>query len=332
MWEGLPFNVTMSGPLNHSYLNPAFGLLSITNIHDRCMYERELTTIAGVKALQIAPGIGLVPRATGTVSYTFDYSGGTETLTGTIGLPETKGEVSAGVTITNPVIGVDGSDRYWCLPPRMEEVDDFYRASSPRTATISGTWVLVADGSQTSDTITLDPMWAGSFSAVPSGDRNQLILPSTIDLRISNLECNVATPTAINFAAVQRDITKDAELAKMNHPFNVHCSQDTDKINANISVQFRAKSELYDAFPSRLSLRQGGGYITGEISGVTTDGSCGGTGGITFDRVKIPLGDIKDTETSKVFPNQIVWRLCSGGTNLPSGPVDAVAEMLVTYN
>jgi hypothetical protein len=331
-WEGLPFDVTLSGPLIDSFLQPGYGLAAISNVSHQCIGDYNLVTYNGMKVMQIAPGVGLVPRATAMASYTFDHNGQIETLAGTIGLPKTEADVIAGketIKITNPLpYGLEG----WCLAPRMARVDNFYRPSAPRTVTIKGTWVLVTNGNQTSSEIKLDPMWAVSFSSAGNGNKNAVILPSTIDLRISNLECNVATPTAINFGAVQRNISKDAELAKMSNHFNVNCTQDTDRINANIGVQFRAKSGLYDALPSQLSLQQGGGYITGEISGVTTDGMCGGTGGITFDRTKIKLGEIKDTEASKAFPNQIIWRLCSGGLDLPSGPVNASAEMLVTYN
>jgi type 1 fimbria pilin len=326
LWEGMPFNFTVSAPLTDTELLPRYGLLSISTIHDRCLEDGRLTTIGGVQALRIAPGVGLVPRANGTAQYTL-ADGTVETLSGTIGLPSTEGTTSSGVTITNPAGG-----RLWCLPPRMDMDLDFYDKDADRTATLSGTWVLVADGSQVNSEITIPQMWAASFSAHQNGDVTKSILPAAITLRISTLACGVTTPTTINFGSVSRSTLPDAELSSISHPFNVSCTQNSDPINANINVQFRAISGLYNSAPNQLSLKQGGGYITGTIDGVTSDGYCGSRSGITFDNTQIKIGEIKDSENNKAFNNQIVWRLCSGGSDLPTGKVDASAELLVTYN
>lgn len=328
-WYGLPFTVTLSGPMTDIGLWEQFGLLSISNASNQCIDTTTLRDIGGYRAYPLpgAPGVGLIPRATGSVTYLRAGRSDPSTLTGTIGLPQTGGKTSDGT-----ILGETSGTKSWCLPPDYGSIANYYDPSYERKATIEGYWALVTDGSQKTHQIRIPRMWAGSFAILPAGDKRELILPDAIDLRISNLECSVDTPVTMNFGAVLRDLTPDAELDRITNPFNVTCGQDAAPINANINVQLRAISGLYNASPSQLSLNQGGGYITGEISGVTTDASCGGTGGLTFDNKPQKIGSISNLENSKVFNNQVIWRLCSGGSSLPTGPVDAAAELLVTYN
>jgi hypothetical protein len=98
-------------------------------------------------------------------------------------------------------------------------------------------------------------------------------------------------------------------------------------------VQFRALSGIFDNDKTKLSLAQGGGYITGEIdNGVTGPGTCNASTGITFDSYPFKVGSITSSDASVNYPNQVTWRLCSGGPNLPGGTVRASTEMLVTFN
>lgn len=336
VWEGMPFNVTLSGSMGSTALVTSYGLLSISHNGGSCIsVGLSMVTIAGYQVYLIAPGVGIIPRATGIANYV-RYDGTQETLTGTIGLPQSAGTTTAGAVISNPFnpgATGGGSALTWCLPPAMSDVDPFYNASAPRTAMISGTWAIVATGSQTSREVALRPMFAGSYSASNTGDKIQQIFPSNITLRISTLMCSVATTTAIDFGAVRRNTQAGAEMAMRSYPLIVSCSQPSDMINANINVQFRAISGLYNSTPSRLALTQGGGYITGEIDhGVTGSGVCSGTGGIPFDNTQLKVGSISAAETTKTTSNNVIWRLCSGGTALPVGAVDASAEMLVTFN
>ncbi|MBC3382208.1 adhesin [Serratia fonticola] len=291
------------------------------------MQTLKLKNIAGHLALPLGDsGAGLVPRATGTATYT-RYNGVSETLTGTIGLPETKGITTAGANTTSPA-GYE-----WCLPPNQAYVDYFYSAFANRTATLSGTWVIVADGNQKSAQVTVPAMYFGSYSAAVAGDLYVRILESDITLRISTLECTVSTPTAINFNGVMRNTQPGAQLSQLSYPLVATCGQASDRINANINVQFRAITGLESGNVARLSLSQGGGYITGEIDNdVTGSGECTAATGIRFDNTQIKLGAITSAEASKTLTNQVTWRLCSGGSSLPTGPVDAAAEMLVTFN
>lgn len=323
IWEGLPFNVTLTGSLDNSASAPIYGLMNITDKNYQCMSSTSLTTIAGIKAYKLAPGIGLVPRAIGTATYTA-YDGTTKSFPGTIGVPETRGGNSG------ELVSPSGYD--WCLPATNVGTSNFYSVSGPRTVNLSGRWAIVADGSQVTTTLTVPLMYASSFSAVRTGDRYQPILPAALYLRVSTLECSVNTPTVINFGTVSRNLITNSELSKQSNPFVVNCSQSSDYISANVAVQFRALTSLYGGVKNNLSLAQGGGYITGEISNITGSGTCGRNTGISYDSTHINIGKIALSETSKSFNNQIIWRLCSGGELLPTGPVSASTEMLVTFN
>lgn len=323
LWEGLPFNVTLSGPMGNAAMGTAYGLMNIADKSNVCMSSTELTMIGGFKAIKIAPGVGIIPRATGKVTYTA-YDGSTKSFTGTIGLPETRGGDSG--ELTSP------TDYEWCLPASMTNNNYFYSSTGPRVVNLTGTWVLVADGSQTTYTAGIPTMYASSFSVVRTGDRYQSILPASLSLRVTTLECTVDTPTVINFGTVARNLTVNTELAKQTNSFNVYCSQSTGRISANIAVQFRALTSFYEGSINRLALSQGGGYITGEIPGVTDSGVCDGASGINFNNQAVNIGSINQYMTSQSIYNQVVWRLCSGGSTLPSGPVSASTEMLITFN
>ena len=323
LWEGLPFNVTLSGPMTHASLGLSYGLMNIGASNTSCMSSSGLTTIAGYKALKIAPGVGLIPRATGKATYTA-YDGSIKSFTGTIGLPETRGGDSG--ELTSPT-GFD-----WCLPPSMASGNNFYSATGSRVVNISGTWALVADGTQTSSTVSVPAMWASSFAVLRTGDRYQSILPANLDLRISTLTCSVNTPTVINFGTVGRNLTANTELSKQINSFSVMCYQTSNFISANVAVQFRPLTSLYEGSSNRLALAQGGGYITGEILGVTDSGTCDGNSGINFNNEAINIGKITASQTLQTYSNQIIWRLCSGGNTLPTGSVSASTEMLVTFN
>ncbi len=328
LWEGLPFNKTLSGTMGTDVFNRGFGLLAVSTNANGCMSNNELTNIGGYMAIPISgmTGVGLIPRSTGVATYT-RYNNTQQTLNGTIGLPETKGFTSESSNI------ISAGSTAWCLPPQMSNQREFYSAGGPRKATLSGSWVLVADGTQQTGQGTLPAVYFGSYSLVPSGDKKDVILPSSINLRVSTLECNVSTPTTINFGSVIRSTKVGTEMALMPVQLVASCGQDSDRINANINLQFRAISGMYNNEPSRLALNQGGGYITGEIDGgVTGSGRCGVTTGLTFDNTAIKLGSITSAESSKTLANQLIWRLCSGGSNLPVGAVTASTEMLVTFN
>ncbi|KFK96379.1 hypothetical protein IV04_04595 [Serratia sp. Ag1] len=330
VWEGMPFNASnTAGTGANPNLDPgrSVAFINPTNLaSNNCVPDNWLTIIAGYKAFKIAPGVGIIPRATITASYVL-ANGTTETLNGTIGLPSTQGTTSSGITITNPLMG--GS---WCLAPRMSSVVNFYQANTLINATATGNWVMVADGTQTrQDNIAL---YNVNFSTAGNSLGFVPIFSRNTTLRISTLECTVNTPVQIDFGAVAKNTQSGAELGLKTNTLTTQCSQDgTSGINANINVQFRALTGLFASTPTRLALSQGGGYITGEISGgITGSGNCSGTSGVPFDNSQLKVGNITNAQSTQNTTNQITWRLCSGGNDLPTGNVSASAEMLVTFN
>ncbi|WP_411753396.1 hypothetical protein [Serratia sp. (in: enterobacteria)] len=327
VWEGKPFDVTLSGPMGSDSMRVEFGLASISTIRDRCMKESDLVNIAGYLTYQLAPGVGLIPRATVSASYQRYVSQAKETLSGTIGLPETKASAN-GWSISNPV-----DARQWCLPPRMSSEQFFYLPEGERISRGVGSWAIVADGTQTASEIAISPLYYASFSSRASGDRVAQIFSSDITLRVSTLECSVQTTANIDFGAVSYSKTVGAELGKQSYPLVVSCGQASDYISANINLQLRALSGLYNGQKTRLALTQGGGYITGEIeNGTTGSGACNLTTGLPFDNSPIKIGSISNKESSKSISDRLTWRLCSGGSSLPVGKVTASAEMMVTFN
>lgn len=328
LWEGLPFNVLLSGRMNYDQARIELGLASISDSTNSCMSATKLTLINDIPAIKIAPGIGLVPRARVSATWTpWKPDATTGSFSGTIGLPETRAIASDDNRVITSTPGYG-----WCLAPVQTTTSFFYSLAGPRTASISGSWVLVADGTQTSSTVRIPPIYAGSYSMSPLGNKTSSILPAGVSLRISTLECSVNTPTSINFGTIGRNLSANKELAKQTNPLIVSCTQASDMINANIAVQFRPISGLYNSSINRLALAQGGGYVTGEILDVTSSGVCEGVGGISFDGTPINIGSITTAQNSTVVNQQFVWRICSGGEQLPTGPVSASTEMLVTFN
>ncbi len=329
VWEGMPFTVSNTSTVTSASTetNVAWGVASFikTPGSGYACTIGGLTTIAGYLAYRVAPGVGIIPRANVSANYVL-ANGTTETLTGTIGLPETRAVTSNGDIITNPT--PVGSQ--WCLPPRLSTIFPFYKVGSPVNATATGNIAIVADGTQTSQSTTLE-LWFET--AVYNSVSNKQVIPAGTILRISTLECSVNTPVQINFGIVARNIQNGAELSSLSYPLTTQCSQDAGKVNANINVQFRALTGLYGGAPTRLALSQGGGYITGEIDkAVTGSGSCTGVNGVPFNNTQLKVGSITNAQASQNIVNQVIWRLCSGGSSLPTGNVSAAAEMLVTFN
>lgn len=237
--------------------SPEFAIAAISNSTQICMRSEHLQKIAGLDIYPLSRGVGLIPRATVVANYQL-ADDSFETLTGTIGLPKTEGRVG-----TTPVFPFTGSA--WCLPVRNSFISHFYNESFERTVSLNGTWAIVADGTQTADEVTLFSVYGSSFSRDSSGDRQSVIFPGNISLRISSLECSISTPTEINFGTVDYNSGVNNELAAQTNPLSVTCSQESDnangRINANINLQFSPISRLYEGNGHRLSLDQGGDLL-----------------------------------------------------------------------
>lgn len=328
LWEGLPFHVNMSGDWDRYGMELMYGIAAISTSRTRCMKTTEslLTQVQGHWGIKIADGVALVPRA--TFSAIYGHAGQPETLTGSIGLPQSTATSSNGDIITSP----NSQNYVWCLTPRNNNVSQFF--DKDRQVVADGVWTIVTNGSQKDGSAKLPPMYFGSFTQGRGGwDLSQSILPNDIQLRISSLECYVTTDANIDFGYVERNIQAGIELAKKSVSMVTSCTQSSNMINANVNVQFRALSGIFDNDKTKLSLAQGGGYITGEIdNGVTGPGTCNASTGITFDSYPFKVGSITSSDASVNYPNQVTWRLCSGGPNLPGGTVRASTEMLVTFN
>lgn len=320
VWEGQPFEMTYNLTTD-STIQAQRALVGVGTSPSECIPRSRLVLIDGVLAFPIAQGIGVVPRITVSGSYWVAGVDEPEVFNGTIGLPETAG------TFGNSHVTAD-PNYPWCLSPRMGNVPNFYEKNSQRVTKFEGSWVIVADGTQVNGTSIFNSLSVGTYQF---SSRSQYLFGSS-NFRVSTLECTVDTVTGIAFGSVDKNPKQNSELAIITTPLNITCGQPTSQIDANINVQFRAISGLYNNTPTQLSLDQGGGYITGEINNVTGSGDCELTDGITFDSQQIKLGNITTADSTKVLNNNVTWRLCSGGSNLPVGDVTASTEMLVTFN
>ncbi|WP_447088461.1 MULTISPECIES: adhesin [Enterobacter] len=326
----LPFSVTGTVTPKNSGLDYRYdGVAAFGSLSSTCMNSSMLKQIGGYLAFPIGNGLGIIPRA--TVSATYELSDGTlETMSGTIGLPETRGKTSSGYDITTgPGTGS------WCLPPRMNDYSNFYSVNHENTVSAEGDWTLVADGTQQSTIMDLGNSHLFFVSRMGrSYIWRTLIAKGANDIRVSTLECTVDTPTQIDFGTVPYLNQPGTELAIKSNTLSTQCNQDASAtINTNINLQIRSLSGFHEGNTSHLALNQGGGYITGEISnGVTGSGVCSANTGVVFDSRAITLGTISTEQTSQSLFHEVTWRLCSGGSDLPTGPVTASAELLVTFN
>lgn len=328
VWEGMPFSHTLEGPMTSSlhFTTSLFGVSSTTYA---CNVPAPLAIINGVRSFQIAPGVGFVPRLSVDGFFT-RYDNSTAHFGGTIGLPATEVRMDNGQSMQKSV----GA---WCFSPlgSAENVLNYYSTTGPRQVNFNGNWAIITDGTQTSqDNITIPTYYFATYSYAGRGDYFAQALPTVLNLRISTLECIVDTPTQIDFGSVPYIIQAGTELAMKSNPLSTQCNQDAGaSINANINVQLRSLSGHHGSNPRYLALNEGGGYITGEINnGITGSGACNLSTGVVFDGTLMPIGAVTTAQTGTNFINEITWRLCSGGNDLPTGRVTASAELLVTFN
>ncbi len=320
VFQGAPFatsaTLNLGAPTN---ISTTGGAASVTKVTTECIRSTDLTTINGIEVLPIAPGIGLVPNANFNVTTYMPPGTAYYQMRGTIGLQGTQGTITGG----SGGDGVIPVGRAWCLN---------FSSGNPnlqQSLSINGTWAIVTDGTQQTGNYTLPPMYAATFVSNDSTARD--IFPFTT-LRVTAIACSIATTTSVNFGTVARNVRAYTELANFTAPLTVICNQDApDTIDTNINVQFSGK--LFSSNASRLTLDQGGGFITGEIdNGVTGSGTCNATTGINFNYAENNIGVLGASVLNQTYTNQITWRLCSGPGTLPTGLVTASANVAVTYN
>ncbi|NCG54506.1 hypothetical protein [Serratia fonticola] len=327
VWEGMPFSHTLEGPMTSPHHNNV-SLFAVSIEPTLCRTSSQMTYINGIYVIQIAPGVGFTPRLSVDGFFT-RYDGTRANFAGTVGLPTTDVRMDNGQNMRK------GTG--WCFSPlgQITYVSNYYSMTGPRQVNFNGNWAIITDGTQTSqDNIPIPVHYFATYSQSGEGNYLAQALPTVLNLRISTLECIVDTPTQIDFGAVPYVIQAGTELAMKSNPFLTQCSQDAGaSINANINVQLRSLSGHHDSNSRYLALNEGGGYITGEINnGVTGSGACNLSTGALFDGTPMPIGAVATAQTGANFINEVTWRLCSGGNDLPTGPVTASAELLVTFN
>ena len=328
-WAGPAFNQSISASFDGYYimLNPNYGLVAITGAGipetTGCVNNTALSDVGGVQGYKIAQGIFLVPQASFTMTYKLN-SGSSETMSGTFGNSGVQGIISgSGNAAATP------PNSAWCLSPRGVPASPFFEEYSVRNGTITGHWVIITDGTQQDGIYPIPDMYFSS-SALSSATKDSILTGHQV--KVSTRQCSISINKSINFGEVEHNSTFGAELELVKDNLEVGCTQNSANPAANINIKFQANSGLYGSEATRLSLNEGGGYITGEITGVTDAGTCNLTQGLKFNGEPLKLGSINAGESSETFSNELIWRLCSGGDTLPVGNVTASATADIIFN
>ncbi|HBM2987491.1 TPA: hypothetical protein OMS29_004905 [Klebsiella aerogenes] len=340
IWSGYPFNLTQSGTHGYEAHNYIIGLGYLYSSNS-CFQPKEIVQLPeGFYGFKVTTGVYILPRAriSGQLYYgmqKFSPTAFNHILSGTIGYPETK------ITDQNGTPwDMSHSDAAWC--PRLIGV--YPKAGEKKEISISGDWIIYVDGTQIpSSTVyklskPLEGLLRTIYTAVESGDTGSVntnkILLSDISIRVIGVECNVNTQINVNFGDVLYDATQNAELASVISPFSVSCTQGTQPVTVNINASFRSNTGYYNGDATQLALTEGGGYITGEIGkGITGSGACAShPSSLNFSQVPIKLATLLATDPSIDENNTITWRLCSGGTDLPVGNINATTELSIVFS
>lgn len=328
-WAGPAINQIISASFDDYFtmLNPNYGFVAITGagIPEAlgCVNNTALGDVGGVQGYKIAQGIFLVPQASFTMTYQLN-SGSSETMSGTFDGSGVQGIItgSGNAAATPP-------NSAWCLSPRGSAISPFFEEYSVRSGSITGNWVLITDGTQQDGTYPIPEMYFSS-SALSSTTKESIL--TGYQVKVSTRQCSININKSINFGEVEHNSIFGAELELVKDTLVVGCTQNSANPAANINIKFQANSGLYGGETTRLSLTEGGGYITGEITGVTGAGTCNLTQGLKFNGEPMKLGLINAGESSETFSNELTWRLCSGGNTLPVGNVTASATVDVIFN
>lgn len=308
-------------------LDPTYAFIGISNSVN-CYNNTQMTDINGIQALKIAQGVFVVPRTTFTISYKLD-NGVQETMSGSLGEPETKGIISGNGA---NFLAAQVTDSAWCLTPRSSPVSNFFQVGSERSGSVTGDWIIITDGTQQDGIYTVPIMSFKSRVIAPSN--NAYAYFASFQIKVSTRQCSININNSIDFGEVEHNSTIRTELGRVNDNLEVGCTQSSVNPSANINVKFQSNSGFFDGEAARLPLNEGGGYITGEITGIAgvDNGACNSTGGLKFNSDPIRLGSIGTGAGNVSFPNELTWRLCSGGSTLPVGNVSASATVDVVFN
>lgn len=292
----------------------------------------DFTKVAGYDAMMVIPGLYIAIAGNFWGEYTDQKSYQRVSFNGAFGnnkfVTSNAPKNSPKLTILNDAVN--------CLSLETSRTP-LIRRDTDYQVQMSGYWVLIADGTQKTATSTFVSALVLNTASILSTASDTSIFPRDTEFKISTLECNINTPPTINFGDVLHSNQAGKELASKMTTIETYCSQGDEVIDSNINLTFRAISGYFENDTSKLSLKEGGGYITGQIERAqqSFDGSCGLTGkGIPFDNnTQIKLGKITQTQPSASFINPVLWRLCAGGDGkLPYGKVTASAEVMVTLN
>ena len=320
VWSGDPFTTSFNRVETKDTTMVYTNLIIALNAN---VYQSECsdTTLPGMEiisgglwGLKLAQGIYLIPRVTVTGYMIPDLNKPRIEFNGTLGYPEIK------VSNTNTPSGfcVQSSPNY------------YVRKGAEIHINMSGDWIIYADGTQapTATPIKLPVFYANSAGLA------KVSIDQPLTVKVTGVDCSVATQTNINFGNTLYNATPDAELGLVTSPFSVSCKQGSVPTAVNINASFKANTGIFNANNTQLALTQGGGYITGEIgNGLTGSGACvAHPAALNFGQKPLKLATLLATDPSVDMNSTITWRLCSAGATLPVGNISASTELSIVFN
>ena len=352
VWQGKPFTSKLlqeKNPYYNPYLfgggasytdfltttstlyRPGGGYYAICRPYGSITTPGDVVHIQGYDATVVTPGLYFAVVGNFMGEYKDYRSNKTVSFNGSFG---NNKFITSNAPASSPKLEII-NDKANCVS--LKNKTELVAGYSTYHAQMSGYWVLLADGTQKTTTASFISSFVLGTGSSNSPSSDSSIFPRTVEFKVSTLECNINTPPTINFGDVIHSNEAGKELASKMTTIETYCSQGDEVIDSNINLTFKSVSGNYGNDMSKLSLKEGGGYITGQLEGTqqSFDGSCGLTGrGIPFDNAThIKLGHITKDQPSASFINPVLWRLCAGGDGkLPYGKVTASAEVTVTLN
>lgn len=323
IWSGFPFNVTYSRKDVTNGPEGNWRKLGIDTADWQylCTPTPQIESTAdGYLGYKIAKGIYFIPRAIVSGQITYKGPGSGSTVPGVLD----KFEGTLGYPDTNVVNLSLGNPKTWCYYAGYD-----YKSTNETKATISGDWIIWADGTQVpSATIFKIPQF------VASALLKSQVITAPLTVQVVGVQCSVNVQNNVDLGYAEYNATPNAELASAISPFFVSCKQGSVPTTANINASFRANTSIFNTDNTQLALTQGGGYITGEISnGVTGTGACSShPSSINFSQTPIKLMTLPASAPSIDFNSTITWRLCSGGAQLPVGNISSSAELSIVFS
>lgn len=307
VWEGHHYNLRLTGTPTDADSSLGNGIAYISPDTRGCVTAGNIKTIGGIKAYEVANGIGIAPRATVTGSY-YLSDGTKEYINGTIGINGTTAVLSSEKG-TRTIHENNGFS--WCLNPAGNDIN-YYDNSRERDITIKGNWVMVSSKKEgKSGEYPIPAMYGGGATGKSA---NSLLYPSGNIARVNNTTCkiNSGKDLEVDFGNIATPANNNSiiQLAQENINLIVECS------NAPSGQYYYMEfnGEVREENASRLKVRSN---TSKELPlFITINTACDVTGSIYFNGSQLLIN--YDAGASWQKPVELRARLCALPQEIPA--------------